>query len=316
MKRATRDAYGESLLSVCLKNPNVYVVDADNSRSTRTINVKDKCPGQFIDVGSAEQNLMGVAAGIALTGKKVFASTFSSFIIGRSMDLLKSVIALQNLNVVVVGTHSGISGGELGWSHHMVTDLSVFLSLPNFRVMAPADENETKEMVAFLAQSQGPAYLRLGRGPVPVIPEHAEPFDLKTPRFICKGSDVLFVTYGSTVSLCSQATHTLNNYGVSCAVLEIHTLKPFDSGRITNIIRDYAIVLVVEEHHIHGGLGSLLSPLVMKQSISLFDIIGIPDIIPRSLPYEVLLKQCGLFVEHIVEQVRKHVNAESKNKSR
>lgn len=303
-KGATRDAYGESLLSICAANPDIYVIDADNSRSTRTAAVRKTYPEQFIDVGIAEQNLLGVAAGIALTGKKVFVSTFSSFIIGRSLDILKSVIALQNLDVFVVGTHSGLSGGELGWSHHMITDLNVFLSLPNFRVMVPADVNETKEMVAFLAQSSGPTYLRLGRGSVPIIRQSAETFNLTVPRFVHRGNDVLLLTYGSTVDMCVQVAHILNNWNISCAVFEIHTLKPLDIHRIANIARDYKAVLVVEEHHAHGGLGSLLLPSLIQESISNFDIIAIPDTVLRSLPYEILLKECGLSAEHIVNRVR------------
>jgi transketolase len=303
-KRSTRDAYGESLLSICKANSHIYVVDADNSRSTRTVSVRKACPEQFIDVGSAEQNLLGVAAGVALTGKRVFVSTFSSFIIGRSLDILKSVIALQNLDVVVTGTHSGLSSGELGWSHHMITDLAIFLSLPNFCVMVPADVNETKEMVDFLAQSSGPAYLRLGRGPVPVIQQSAEPFNLNTPRFIRKGSDVLLLTYGRTVDMCIQVADILSNWNISCAIFEIHTLKPLDPHRVANIASDYKTVLVVEEHHVHGGLGSLLLPSLIRKCISSFDIMAIPDIVPRSLPYEILLKECGLCVEHIVNRIK------------
>ncbi|MDP3051553.1 MAG: transketolase C-terminal domain-containing protein, partial [Eubacteriales bacterium] len=251
-KIATREAYGQALVALGQENGDVVVLDADLSKSTKTIEFKKVFPERFFDMGIAEANMVGTAAGLAAAGKTPFCSTFAVFATGRTYDQIRQSVAYPQLNVKIAATHAGLTVGEDGASHQSVEDIALMRVLPGMTVFVPADAVEVHGAVAAAARIDGPVYIRLGRFPVPVL--HGDDFEFVPGRAVelRQGSDVTIIACGIMVAEALQAAEDLSAEGINATVLNIHTVKPLDEAAITRAARQTGAVVTAEEHSIIG----------------------------------------------------------------
>ncbi|MHB8586518.1 MAG: transketolase family protein [Thermoplasmatota archaeon] len=263
-KMNLRDAYGHALIEVGRENPNVVVLDADLALSTKTKRFGTVFPDRFFDIGIAELNLMGVAAGMAAAGKTVFASTFAAFATGQPYNVIRQAIAYANLNVKIVATHAGLSVGGDGATHQMLEDLSLMRGLPNMKVFVPADAPMMEAIVRAITNVPGPCYVRCGREDAPLLPEPI-PFRMGEIVTVREGADVTLVGIGTMVYETFQAADMLAAQGVDARVLLVHTVKPIDEAAIVRAARETAGIVTAEEHSIYGGLGSAVTEVVCEQ---------------------------------------------------
>ncbi|MEG1537116.1 MAG: transketolase family protein [Clostridiales bacterium] len=301
---ATRDAYGNTLAALATENPNVVVLDADLSKSTKTANFQKVAPERFINAGIAEQNMVGVAAGLAASGKIPFVSSFAVFATGRAFEQIRNSVAYPNLNVKIAATHAGITVGEDGGSHQSVVDIALMRSLPNMTVLVPADATETEQMVRWAADYQGPVYIRLGRLAVPQLNNGNRSFDLYRGELLSPGSDIAIFACGMMVAQALEAAELLRAEGISAVVANIHTLKPLDEEFITELAAHTGAVITVEEHSIIGGLGSAVAETLSAHCPVLLQRVGIPDQFGQSGSPQALLKHYGLTAEAIAMQAK------------
>lgn len=282
---ATRDVYGATLAELGRENPNIVVLDADLALSTKTFRFGKEFPDRFFYVGICEANMMGLAAGLALAGKLPFVSTFAVFATSRSFDQLRQSIAMARLNVKVVATHGGITVGEDGSTHHAIEDLGLACSLPGFTVVVPADANITAPAIRAVARHPGPAYVRLTRSEMPDIYPPEPPFELGRAITLRDGGDVTIIACGRGVSIALEAAALLDQRGVSCRVLDMHTLAPIDADAIEEAARETGAVVTVEEHLAQGGLGSIVARVLGERcpvplrvvALSQYSCSGKPD---------------------------------------
>ncbi len=300
---ATREAYGKALAEFG-DTYDLVVMDADLSGSTKTAVFAKKFPDKFINCGIAEGNMMSTAAGIASTGKTVFASSFAVFATGRAFEQIRNSIAYPKLNVKIAATHSGISVGEDGASHQAVVDMSIMRSLPNMLVLNPADAVETKYAVKAAIEHEGPVYLRLGRLSVPVIfDEDNYKFELGKGNMITDGSDVTIMSTGLMTAESIKAVEILKEKGVSVRHINIHTIKPIDKDIIVKAAKETGHIVTVEEHSVIGGLGSAVAEVLCEECPCKLTRIGMQDVFGQSgKPYE-LLDLYGLTDKHIADKV-------------
>lgn len=303
-KIATRDAYGKTLAALAGENDNIVVLDADLSKSTKTADFKAVAPERFINVGIAEQNMMGVAAGLAASGKIPFASSFAVFATGRAFEQIRNSIAYPKLNVKIAATHAGITVGEDGGSHQSIEDISLMRTLPNMTVLVPADAVETEQAIRWAADYQGPVYIRLGRLAVPVISGAEYTFKPGQGTLISAGSDIAIFACGMMVSAALEAAELLRAEGISAAVANIHTIKPLDTEFIAELAGHCGAVLTVEEHSIIGGLGSAVAETLVEHCPVPMQRVGINDCFGQSGSPAALLKQYGLTPEAIAMQAK------------
>ncbi len=301
MKESQRVAYGETLLRLGEKDKNVVVLDADLSTSTQTSMFGKKFPDRFFNMGIQEQNMIGVAAGIATTGKIVFASSFAVFVVGRAYDIIRQSIAYTNLNVKIVATHGGITVGEDGATHQMLEDLGIMAGLPNFRVIAPADAPETRRVVETIAYTDGPFYVRLSRESVPTLLQDQE-FKLGKAIIVKDGSDIAILTTGIMLSIAIDAANDLKSMGIDAAVIHMPTLKPIDSDTIVKYSKITGKFLTVEEHTIYNGLGSRVSEVLSEREPGKLIRIGINDTFGESGPGWELLEKYGVSKNSIISK--------------
>lgn len=304
-KIATREAYGAALVELGKKNPDVVVLDADLSKSTKTADFGKAFPERFFDMGIAEQNMMGTAAGFAAAGKTPFASSFAVFATGRVYDQIRNSIAYPRLNVKIGATHAGITVGEDGASHQSVEDIAMMRCLPNMTVFVPADAMETRAAVLAAAEIDGPVYIRLGRSGVPVL--HAESsFNFEPGRAIVlrQGKDVAVVACGIMVSAALEAAEILAGEGVSVLVLDMHTIKPLDEQALVDAARATGAVVTAEEHSILGGLGGAVAEALSEHYPVPVLRVGVRDTFGESGKPQELLEKYGLTAEGIVEAVK------------
>ncbi len=301
MKESQRVAYGETLLKLGEKDKNVVVLDADLSTSTQTSMFGKKFPDRFFNMGVQEQNMIGVAAGIATTGKIVFASSFAVFVVGRAYDIIRQSIAYTNLNVKIVATHGGITVGEDGATHQMLEDLGIMAGLPNFKVIAPADAPETRRVVETIAYSDGPFYVRLSRENVPTLLQDQE-FKLGKAIIVKDGSDIAIITTGIMLSTAIDAANDLKSMGIDAAVIHMPTLKPIDSDTIVKYSKITGKFLTVEEHTIYNGLGSRVSEVLSEREQGKLIRIGINDTFGESGPGWELLEKYGVSKNSIISK--------------
>jgi len=256
-----RNAYGEALIELGKKNKNVVVLDADLSKSTKTIMFAKEYPNRFFEMGIAEANMMSTAAGFASCGKIPFASTFAVFATGRVYDQVRMDIAYSKANVKIFATHGGISVGKDGASHQMIEDLALMRVLPNMTVLAPSDAPQTKKIVHLMAEKFGPMYARVGRANAPVIYSEADLKDLKIGKGLVveDGSDISFICTGTMVEPALEARKTLKKQGVSARVIDMFTIKPLDEKLILKCAKDTNGIITAEEHSIIGGLGAAVA---------------------------------------------------------
>ncbi len=261
---STREVYGRTLLELAKENPDIVGLGGDLNKSTFTHLFRDEIPDRFFDFGPAEQNMMGVAAGMAAAGKIPFVSTFSVFGTCRPFDQIRVSIAQAHLNVKIVCTHAGLLTGEDGMSAQGIEDLALMCSLPGFTVVAPSDGPETAEAIRAAAETPGPFYVRLYRPATPVIHTEGCDFRLGKAEVLRQGRDVTIFSMGVAVSTALQAAEELASQGTSCRVVNVHTLKPVDEAAILEAARETGAVVTVEEHYIHGGLGSIVAQALGK----------------------------------------------------
>lgn len=274
---ATRDAYGQALAELGALNDKVVVLDADLSKSTKTNDFKKVFPERFFNMGIAEQNLLGTAAGFAAAGKIPFASSFAVFAVGRAYDQIRNSIAYPKLNVKIAATHAGLTVGEDGGSHQMLEDIALMRALPNMTVIVPADGVETKQVIMAAAAYDGPVYIRLGRPKVPVLFDESYQFEIGKGVVLKDGADVTLVAAGIMVSKAMEAAEALAADGISAAVVNISTIKPLDQQLIIEMAQKTGAMVTCEEHNIYGGLGSAVAEVLVEHCPVPMARVGVED---------------------------------------
>ncbi len=301
---ATRDAYGEALAELGAVNENIVVLEADLSKSTKTSDFKKVYPERFFNMGIAEQNMIGTAAGFAAAGKTPFASTFAVFAAGRAYDQIRNSIAYPNLNVKIAATHAGLTVGEDGGSHQMLEDIALMRALPNMTVIVPADGIETKQVIQAAAEYEGPVYIRMGRPKVPVLFGDDYKFEIGKGVLMKEGTDVTLIGTGIMVSKAMEAAELLAAEGISAAVVNISTIKPLDAELIIAQAQKTGAVVTCEEHTICGGLGSAVAEVLVENCPVPMARVGVEDKFGESgLPDE-LLEKYGLSASNIAAKAK------------
>lgn len=304
-KIATRQSYGEELAKLGEENKDIVVLDADLTTATKTGIFAEKFPDRFINVGIAEQNLMGIAAGLSTFGKIPYASTFAVFATGRAYEQIRNSIAYPKLNVKVVATHAGITVGEDGATHQMLEDLSLMRTLPNMTVMCTSDDIQTKWAVREISKIDGPVYLRLCRMATPIIYDVTEEFKIGKGVQIGQGTDASIIATGATVAEALKAQEILKENGVDVRVIDMHTIKPIDRELIVKCAKETKRIITVEDHNIIGGLGSAVCEVLSEEYPTKVERMGIPDCFGRSGKAEELMKYYKIDSSAIVNKVRK-----------
>lgn len=300
MSKATRDAYGETLSELGGTMPEIVVLDADLSKSTKTNIFAKAFPERFFNAGIAEQNMMGVAAGLAATGKTPFVSTFAVFAAGRAFEQIRNSICYPKLNVKIAATHAGITVGEDGATHQSIEDISLMRSLPNMTVIVPADACETAKAVSFAANYKGPVYIRLGRLAVADVVEPDYVFEHGKAVQLMEGNDLTIIAAGMLVGSAKNAAETLQNEGFTVRLLNMHTIKPIDKDAILNAARETGAIVTCEEHSIIGGLGSAVAEVIAEGILAPLERVGIKDTFGESGKPDALMKKYGLSADDIV----------------
>lgn len=308
IKKATRQSYGEALAELGDKYENLYVFDADLAAATKTAIFKKKFPDRFFDCGIAESNMMGVAAGMAASGKIPFASTFAMFAAGRAYEQIRNSIGYPHLNVKIGATHAGISVGEDGATHQCNEDIALMRTIPGMVIINPADDVEAKAAVEAAINYVGPVYMRFGRLAVPVFNDpDTYKFELGKGIKLRDGKDIAIVATGLMVNEAIEAAKTLSSEGIEATVINIHTIKPIDKDIIVKAAEETNLIMTVEEHSIIGGLGSAVSEVLCENRPTKQIRIGVNDEYGHSGPAVDLLKEYGLCADNIVAQAKKAV---------
>ena len=304
-KIATRDSYGNALAELGTEHDNVVVLDADLAAATKTGVFKKAHPDRFIDCGIAESNMIGVAAGLATTGKVPFASSFAMFAAGRAFEQVRNSVGYPHLNVKIGATHAGISVGEDGATHQCNEDIALMRTIPGMVVINPADDVEARAAVRAAYEHQGPVYLRFGRLAVPVINDRPDyKFELGKGVVLREGKDLTIIATGLPVSNCLEAAEKLAADGIDAKVINIHTIKPLDEELVVAAAKETGKVVTVEEHSVIGGLGGAVSEVVCETVPVPVVKVGVEDVFGRSGPAVELLHIYGLDAENIVKKAK------------
>ncbi|MDO8672336.1 MAG: transketolase family protein [Dehalococcoidia bacterium] len=301
---ATREAYGKTLARLGADNQQIVALDADLAKSTMSILFAQKYPDRFFDMGVAEQNMIGTAAGLALGGKIPFASTFAIFASGRCFDQLRMSVAQPGLNVKVVGSHGGCTVGEDGGSHHAIEDLGLMTSLPSFTVIVPADEVETAQVVEAAVNTFGPFYIRCGRPKAAIVYDDSYKFQIGKAVLMKTGGDVTVIANGSMLAPALDAADMLASNGIDCRVLAMPTVRPIDQEAIAKAAEETGAIVTAEEHLVHGGLGSIVAQVVVESCPVPMGFVGIQNIYTKSGKPEELLICYSLTAYDIVKTVQ------------
>ena len=305
-----RNAYGEALIELGKKHKNLVVLDADLSKSTKTIMFAKKYPERFFEMGIAEANMITTAAGLASCGKIPFVSTFAVFATGRVYDQIRMDLAYSKANVKIFATHGGISVGKDGVSHQMIEDIALMRVLPNMTVFAPSDATQTGKIVHLMAEKEGPMYARVGRADAPLIYDENDLNDIKIGKGITvkDGSDITLIATGTMVEPALEARKTLKKDGISARVIDMHTLKPLDEKLILKCAKETNAIITAEEHSIIGGLGAAVAEILADKNIDIkFHRMGIKDIFCESGNPADLLEKYQLNEKHMVKFAKKLV---------
>ncbi len=294
MGKATRDAYGEALKELGAVNKKIVVLDADLSKSTKTSVFKDAFPERHINVGIAEQNLIGTAAGLAAAGKIPFASSFAVFATGRAFEIIRNSVAYPKLNVKIAATHAGITVGEDGATHQANEDVAIMRAVPNMTVVVPADAAETKAVISWAAEYEGPVYIRLGRSGVSDIFDDSYTFEYGKGKELSQGTDVTIIAMGIMVAPALEAAAELSEKGISAGVINMSCVKPIDTELIVAAAKRSGAVVTCEEHNIIGGLGSAVAEVLGEHSPVPMQRIGLQDCFGESGTPKELLEKYGL----------------------
>ena len=307
MGKAIRVAYGEAITKLGHTNNKIVVLDADLSGATQTKYFKKEFPDRFYNVGIAEENLMGIAAGFAYQGFIPFASTFAVFGTGRAFEIVRNQIAYVNLNVKLALTHAGISVGEDGGSHQSVEDIALMRSLPNMTIIVPCDSIETEKAVKATAEYVGPVYLRLARPAVEDITKPEDKFEIGKAQILKDGKDACIIACGLMVSRAISASNELSKEGIDAAVINMHTIKPLDKETILKYNNKCKVIVSAEEHSIIGGLGSAIAETIAGTNGAKFTMIGIEDKFGHSGNPDKLFDEYGLTKENIIKKVKENI---------
>ena len=301
MAQETRNAYGEKLAELIKSNKNIVVLDADLTKSTKTIEAKNACPERHFNAGIAECNMMGMAAGLAASGKTVFASSFAIFATGRAYEIIRNSIAYPHLNVKVCATHAGLSVGEDGASHQSIEDVALMRVVPNMRVYVPCDQYEAKAVIEHVANTEGPCYVRLGRGKVEDVFDENTKFDFTKVNVLRKGNgDVVLFAMGLMVQEAMKAAEELD-----ATVVDVCTIKPLDEAGVIELLKSHKRAYACEEHSIIGGLFGAISEAKAKTDITTpITPIGVNDTFGESGKAKDVLAKYGLTAENIVKVVK------------
>lgn len=299
-----RDGYGKALLELCEKNENVMVLDADVAKSTRTVWIRDKYPEHFMDMGIAEQDMVGTAAGLALGGMIPFCSTYGVFLAGRAWDQIRTTVCYNNLNVKLGGAHAGISVGPDGATHQALEDVAIMRVLPNMTVIVPCDAEETRKATLAMAALNGPCYVRFGREAVPVVTDENSPFEIGKANVMKEGTDVTIMANGAMVYEALQAAKTLEEEGISAMVVNMHTIKPLDTDCIIKAAEKTGCMVTAEEHQVNGGMGSAVAECLAKNCPIPMEMVAAQDTFGESGQPQELMDKYGLNAEAIVAKAK------------
>ena len=303
-KIATRAAYGEFLVEEGKVNPNLVVLDADLSGSTKTKSFGSEYPDRFFNFGIAEQDMMGAAAGLALSGKTVCASSFAMFAAGRGFEIIRNSIGYTHANVKVCATHAGITVGEDGATHQTFEDLALMRTIPGMTVVNPCDAASANILLKQVVEMDGPAYVRLGRAAVPVFYDETAPLKLGKGNELRPGKDVTVIATGIMVSAAMEAASILEGEGIDVRVIDIHTLKPLDEEIILKAAKETGRIVTAEEHSIIGGLGSAVAEVTSRNCPVPIRMVGQQDTFGESGKPDELLEKYGMTAADIVQAVR------------
>lgn len=308
-KIATRAAYGKALVEMSVTEKNLVVLDADLSGSTMTKDFGNANPERFFNMGIAECNMVGVAAGLAAAGKKPFVNSFAMFSAGRVWEQVRNSVAYAGLNVKVIGSHGGLSVGEDGATHQCIEDMGIMRTIPEMMVLCPCDGNEMKAAVKALLDYDGPAYMRLGRLAVETVTDSVKGYNFKLGKgaMLRDGSDVTIIAVGMMVQMALEAAKILEEQGVSARVIDMHTIKPLDEAIVLAAAKETGAIVTTEEHNIMGGLGGAVAEFVSENCPVPVVRHGVEDKFGRSGKAEEVLKAYGLTPEGIVEKALKAV---------
>ncbi len=300
----TRTGFGEALLELGHKHDNIVALNADLSCSTKTSVFAAEFPERFFNAGVAEANMMGMAAGLAVSGKIAYASTFAMFATGRCYDQIRQSIAYPNLNVKIIASHGGITVGGDGASHQMLEDIAIMAVLPNMRVVVPCDYEESKQVVTAAAEIEGPIYARLGRADVPMIYDEEYDFEFGKANMLRDGDDVTIAAIGVMVSRAIEAAEQLEMEGISTRVLNVSTVKPIDKDKLEKAARETAGIVTAEEHNSLMGFGSMVSTAVSDTYPTTVKRVGVPDVFGESGESWELMDHFGLTVDNLCDQAK------------
>ena len=303
VKKATRDGFGDEIVALGRENPDVLVVDADIGKSCKTGAFRKELPAQYLNVGIAEQNAAGVAAGLATCGKIPFVVTYAAFGSMRMVEMIRQEACYPHLNVKIACSHGGVTPANDGASHQCIEDLGILSTIPNMTVIMPADYHAARKLVRASASWDGPVYLRFTRDAIPVIYGEDDEFEIGKAKQLRAGSDAAIIANGDTVCLALAAAEALSARGVNARVLDVHTIKPLDTEAVAACVSDCGKVVTVEDHNIINGLGSAVCCVAAEMGKGQVKRIGIRDQFGQSAPYERLLAMNGITVENIVESV-------------
>ncbi len=301
-KIATRQSYGETLVELGKENEKIVVLDADLAGATKTNLFAKEFPDRFFDIGIAEANMLGTAAGLATCGKIPYASTFAVFAAGRGYDQIRNSICYPKLNVKICATHAGITVGEDGATHQMLEDISLMRTLPNMTVISPSDDTQTRWMIREISKINGPVYVRLARLATPVIYEENQKFEIGKAIQIGEGTDGTVFATGVTVAEAIKAQEELKAQGIDIRVVDVHTIKPIDREMIIKCAKETKKLVSIEDHSIIGGLGSAISEVLTEEYPVKLERIGMQDIFGKSGKAEILMEYFGLTSKAIVEK--------------
>ena len=303
IKKATRDGFGDEIVELGRENSDILVVDVDIGKSCKTGAFRKELPAQYLNVGIAEQNAAGVAAGLATCGKIPFVVTYAAFGSMRMVEMIRQEACYPHLNVKLACSHGGVTPANDGASHQCIEDLGILSTIPNMTVIMPADYHAARKLVRAAASWDGPVYLRFTRDAIPVIYDESVEFEIGKANKLREGANAAIIANGDTVCLALDAARELAAKGVDVRVLDMHTIKPLDTEAVAAAINDCGRVVTVEDHNIINGLGAAVCCVAAEMGKGLVKRIGIQDQFGQSAPYERLLAMNGITVENIVESV-------------
>lgn len=301
-KIANRQVICDTLMELAKDDKDIYVLTSDSRGSASMTNFANEYPKQFVEVGIAEQNLVGIAAGLATTGKKCFAASPACFLTMRSIEQVKVDVAYSNTNVKLIGISGGVSYSALGMSHHSLQDIAVMRAIPNMDIFLPADRFETEKLVRELVKYDKPAYIRIGRNPVDDVYESTDfDFQIGKANVMREGKDITIIATGETVKPAIEASDELKELGIKCRVLNMHTIKPLDKEAIIKAAKETGHIITVEEHSIYGGLGAAVSEVVVQNAPVPMKIVGIKDEAAITGTSKEIFNYYGLSKENLVK---------------